>query len=199
MSSSTLSRSSTDDASFDDIPRDELVRLLKRVTSERDELLSELCKVKKAKTTAAAGGMVVPPFNASAAMKRITSTAVREIKKTGHNRNKKPWTQINESLPVSTSHSAATELFSGIPPASITPHLIKWQLDGQQVSDWLGVQYVHPVKYDGKVWCLKGQRPPKVDAWAYFERLEAKYTKKTGQLQLKFRTFMGPPVLDPLY
>jgi hypothetical protein len=70
--------------------------------------------------------------------------------------------------------------------------LIKWELHGPVITQWLVADssYVHPVKFDGKVLCFAGVKP-KIHAVAAFETLHAKYDKRQGSLQLKFRTYMA--------
>lgn len=46
--------------------------------------------------------VVVKPgaaFDVAAYKKRIASSAAKAIKKSAHNRHKKPWTELSESLP----------------------------------------------------------------------------------------------------
>jgi hypothetical protein len=52
----------------------------------------------------------VPAFNVVAAKKRFTSSAVKATKKSAHNRQKKPWGEISDSLPDT---EAALTLFAG--------------------------------------------------------------------------------------
>ena len=49
-------------------------------------------------------------------------------------------------------------------------------------------KHVHPVKFDGKVWCFGGQKP-KIYACAGFESLEVKV--EAQMMTLKFRTFLA--------
>jgi len=174
-------------SNLDALPKDELVRLLKRVASERNDLVSSSSNNKKQKTAPAAAAL--PSFNVPAAKKRIASTAKKLIKKTAHNRSKKPWTELSEQVP---DLAACLELFSGFATTSETARLLKWELSGAEIAHWLNMTdepYVHPVKFDGKVWAFAGAKVH-IYAWAGFETLQAKYEKKTGNLQLKFRTYM---------
>ena len=61
-----------------------------------------------------------------------------------------------------------------------------------------GYALVHPVAFDGKVWCFAGGPMPKVYAWAGFESLEVKFEPSSSLLTLKFRTFMAGSG-DPSY
>jgi hypothetical protein len=166
---------------LDSLPKEELVRLLKRVADERNDLNSRAAKKPKAAAPA-------PAFNVAAAKKRIASSAIKAIKKSAHNRQKSPWTQIAESLP---NTEAALALFANCIPSSDTARLTKWELNGDAIHNWLGISpCIHPVKFDGKLWAFAGGPKPKIHAWAAFETLQAKFEKKTGHLTLKFHTYM---------
>ena len=117
----------------------------------------------------------------------MASAAIKAIKKTTHNFARKSWNEISESLP---NTEAALTLFEGCCLSSDTARMIKWEQRGADISAWLGTsQFVHPVKFDGKIWCLSGRETPKIHAWAAYETLQVKFEKKTGHLTLKFRTF----------
>lgn len=194
---------------LESLERSELIRLLKRVADERDKLRVEMENpaAKKAKTSTTLAPIfcsnnsstpgstttnpqTTPSFNASAAKKRIAKNTVRLVKKSAHNDKKKPWTEVTDSIPSSAS---AIQLLEGHTPKSDTARMIKWELLGNDtVVNWLGLEekFIHPVKFDGKVWCLAGEKP-KIYAWAAFEKVEIKYIKNTGSLEMKFRTFMA--------
>ena len=178
-------------ADLNSLPKEELVRLLKRVADERNDFERAAKKPKAAAVVTAAAPTVAAAtpaaFNVAATKKRMASAAIKAIKKAAHNRAKKPWTEISESLP---NTEAALALFEGYHSSSDTPRLTKWELRGADISAWLGTsQFVHPVKFDGKIWCLSGRETPKIHAWAAYETLQVKFEKKTGHLTLKFRTF----------
>lgn len=140
---------------------------------------------------AVAPAVVAPPFNVVATKKRIATAAVRAIKTSAHNRQKKPWSLVWDRLP---NLAAAMTLFEELAVDSDSARQIKWILhDGDAIAQWLGGtnnKYVPNVKFDGKVLCI-GNFKPKVYAWASYESLEAKFEKKTGLLSLKFRTFLA--------
>jgi hypothetical protein len=172
---------------LDSLPKEELVRLLKRVANERNDLNSRATKKPKAAAVVAAAAAATPAFNVAVTKKRIASSTIKAIKKAAHNRAKKPWTEISESLP---NVEAAVALFAGCHSSSNTPRMTKWELSGAAIATWLGTsQFVHPVKFDGKLMCFGGVKP-KIHAWATYETLQVKFEKKTGHLTLKFRTFM---------
>jgi hypothetical protein len=179
-------------ADLNSLPKEELVRLLKRVADERNDLDSSRA-AKKPKATAVVTAVVtttatIPAFNVAATKKRMASATIKAVKKAAHNRAKKPWTEISESLP---NTEAALTLFEGYPSSSDTARMTKWDLRGADISAWLGTSsFVHPVKFDGKLICFGGVKP-KIHAWAAYETLQVKFEKKTGHLTLKFRTFMA--------
>ena len=77
-----------------------------------------------------------------------------------------------------------------VSPFSDTSRMIKWKLKGTEVSLLFGASddeevFVHPVKYTGKVWAMKGSRAPKIYSWAGFESAEVKFEKK------RFDDFQG--------
>lgn len=147
-------------------------------------------------------------FKVDAVKKRIAKKSYMLVKKTPHNKAKKPFTEINEAVP---NEACALALFDGFEPKSDTNRLAKWELTGEQVIQWLHNnspkhRFIHPVKFDGKVIAFGGAKPF-VYAWAAYESLQAKFDKKGASLQLKFRTKMvgsgrpedgkdGPPSLS---
>lgn len=77
-----------------------------------------------------------------------------------------------------------------VSPFSDTSHMIKWKLQGTEVSLLFGASddeevFVHPVKYTGKVWAMKGSRAPKIYSWAGFESAEVKFEKESGLTTFK--------------
>lgn len=163
-------------ADLDSLPKDELVRLLKRVNTERDELIRSNKKIKTSFSSS---------FNVEATKKRIASAATKTIKKTGHTFSKKPWTEISESLP---DEAAALALMGGYEAKSNTARMIKWEFS--DVANWLGTSpFIHPVKYEGRILTFPGEPVPKVYLWASYETVQIKFEKKTGHLTLKFRTY----------
>jgi hypothetical protein len=143
-------------------------------------------------------------FKVDAVKKRIAKKSFLLVKKTAHNKVKKPYTELNESVP---NAAAAMALFEGFEPKSDTHRLAKWELSGDEIVEWLHLasQWIHPVKFDGKV-ILFGGAKPFVYAWACYDALQARFDKKGASLSLKFRTKMvgsgrpmegrdGPPSL----
>jgi hypothetical protein len=166
---------------LDNLPKEELVRLLKRVADERNDLNSRAAKNPKAAAPD-------PVFNVAAAKKRIASSAIKAIKKSAHNRQKSPWTEISDSL---GNTEAALALFADCIPSSDTARFIKWELNRDDIHNWLGISpIIHPVKFEGKLLGFRGGPKPKIHAWAAYETLQAKFEKNTGHLTLKFHSFM---------
>lgn len=187
-------------SNVDHLSRDELVSLLKRTTAERDAAIRENnnnSNKKKLKTTAT--GVVVPvadagsTFNAAATKKRLIATSIKAIKKSVHNFNKKPWTEIFDSVPT---EQAARQLFGNI-LSSDTKRMCEL-VPGDMAHEWMGSEFIHPVKSDQKYPAMFG--PVKDHAWARIEEFLVMYDKATKQLTLKFLTRMvsnNPP--HPIY
>jgi hypothetical protein len=142
-------------------------------------------------------------FNVAAAKKCIASAATRAIKKSAHNRQKKPWTEVSDSLP---SVEASLELLAGFQSASDTKTMVKWELYGNAIHQCLGMEpYIHPVKFDdtfsplvvlltavsshkhlgiltqtGKLLVFRGGPMPKIHAWVAFETVQIKYESRQG-------------------
>jgi hypothetical protein len=98
-------------SNLDELPKEELVKILKRVASERDGLVASAAN-KKQKTAPAASSA---PFDVKKTKKRILTSAKRLIKKTAHNRAKKPWTELSETVP---SEEACLALFEATFPTA---------------------------------------------------------------------------------
>lgn len=191
------------------LPPDHLIHLLRIVAAERDDLFQQLQR-EHAKTAAlfqndvygfphpepATAALAVPEeidrapstFRVDAAKKRIAKKSYNLVKKTAHNKTKKPYSEISEAVPTVAK---VYSLFEGYGVKVETSRLIKWQLTGGQVVEWLGGanKYIHPVRFDGKVIAF-GTSKPFIYAWASYDGLQAKYDKKGGSLTLRFRTKM---------
>merc|ERR1712039_362810 len=106
-------------------------------------------------------------------------------KKAAHNDKKKPYTEISEGLPRHHSLSLLGSLGTTV---SDTKKMQKRMLTPQEVENFLGISDIHPVKFDGKVLCMVGERPS-VYAWAKVESLEVKVEE--NMTSFKFRTWMS--------
>jgi hypothetical protein len=202
-------------AELEYLPQEHLIHLLRIVVAERDELYQTLQREQAKSAAAVAAAAVAAPtfqndaygfpypaaadtaqppsgvpssFKVDAVKKRIAKKSFTLVKKTAHNKAKKPFTELNEAVP---NAACALSLFEDFDPKSDTTRLIKWDLTGDEVVEWLGGlnKYIHPVKFDGRVIAFGGAKPF-VYAWAAYESLSAKYDKKGGTLSLKFRTKM---------
>ena len=179
----------------------DLVLLVKQLCSERSALEEQVSKKPKGSSTASAsssssvqsklGSAVSAPSASelSTLKKRLADKAVKAIRKTKHNDKRKPYTEVSEGMP---SKTVALKLLEGLPMKSDTARLTRWLLDGDDtIAGWLGIEkLVHPVGFDGKVWCFGGASP-KVYAWAGLESCEVKYEPASNLLTLKVRTFMA--------
>ena len=133
--------------------------------------------------------LAAPKATELAAMKkRLADKSAKAIKKTKHNDKRKPYTEVNEGMP---NKATALALLEGLAPKSDTLRMTRWLIEGDAAAAWLGIErLVHPVTFDGKIWCLRGERP-QVYAWAGIETLEIRYEASSNLLSLKFRTFIA--------
>lgn len=185
------------------LPKDELVSLLKRVATERDDLRAKkkarsifdneqddartqsTASVTTMSSSSSSSILSASSFSSKTFKKRLHTTAVRLIKKAAHNRSKKPWTEITDSVP---SLEAVQTLMEGF-DKSESARMMTWELKSLDVAKWLGCSpFVHRVKFDGKVILGNAKQ---VYAWAGFDSCQVRFEKKTGQLRCKFRTFMA--------
>ena len=51
-------------------------------------------------------------------------------------------------------------------------------------------QSIDGVKFDGKAWVLKGSSSPAIKVAVTYDTVELRYTKETGLLAVKVRTYM---------
>ena len=181
------------------LDNDALVTMVKRLAKERDDLAAEVAKKPKtaAVASAAGGAQASSAVDTKALLQRLKTKAVSAIKKTKHNDKRKPYTEVCEGVPTK---AAALALLAGFAPRSDTARMTRWVLEAADVPRWLACErLVHPVAFDGKVWCIAGSRP-QVYAWAGFEQLEVKWEQGSGLLTCKFRTYMagsGQPSVNP--
>jgi hypothetical protein len=206
-------------ANLDYLPREEIVNLLKRVTSERNSLDAALRSSKKRTKTShyqpepppvqvvqpwaspPAPAVQAAPFNVIATKKRIFKTATVQIKKTVHSDRNKPYTDLTDYIPTEL---ALMSLMEGYPPKSVTKCWMTWTLNHDQILDWWNMHenpYIHPVANRIKTICFVGSKP-NVYAHAAIESIDIKWERKTGIFKLKCRTFVAgtgrPPHFAPL-
>ena len=80
----------------------------------------------------------------------LAKKCVAAIKKTAHNHKKKPYTQVCEGI----SSCDALALLGTLGNSSGSARIHKRSLSPAEVVQFLGIEEVHPVKFDRKVWCL---------------------------------------------
>ena len=170
---------------LESLPREDLVALVRGLATERDALEFEKTSKKQATTpatSAAAKPAAKPPASAGVdaksvqtILRRLCEKSEKAIKKTKHSQSRKPYTEVTEGCP---SKELAVALMRGQSAyqKSDTARMTRWLLpDAASTSAWLGIgQTVHPVAFDGKVWCFGGQRPS-IYAHAKIESLEVKF------------------------
>merc|ERR1712039_421583 len=110
---------------------------------------------------------------------------ISAIKKTAHNEKKKPYSEVSEGIPREQALSLLGSLGT---VKSDTKRMHKRILFSEDVRELLGIEEVHPVKFDGVTWCLAGETPS-VYAWARVESLEVKVEESL--LSMKVRTYMS--------
>lgn len=185
---------------------EQLQSLVRSLAAERDDLkkwkvdlaspvFSAPPSAKRSKPSPAAAqsplaGANAPPALSAAEvrkkLKALGKKCVREIKKVAHNDKKKPYTTVTEGMPKA---EALVLLGSVGTQISSTARMDKISVAPSEIPAWLSIdKFVHPVKFDGKVWCFAGQNP-KVYAWAGFESLEVKL--EAHMMTLKFRTYQA--------
>jgi hypothetical protein len=86
------------------LPKEELVRLLKRVADERNDLDSRASKKPKAAAIVTAAA-VTPTFNVAATKKRMACAAIKTIKKTTYNWKGNPGPRFRRAFPTPKRHS----------------------------------------------------------------------------------------------
>lgn len=201
---------------LDSLSKEELMRMLRSVASEREALMAPKKDCDGVDASLGGGetdihgegagavpGMFnhkqimpfipAPPrikpsavYKIDQAKTRIAETLANMIKKKGHNWKGRPSTEVTEDVP---SLENVRELFVGYPEVNKTARSYRWQLNGDQIVEWLGIsKYVHPVKFDGKVVCTIGQND-NIYAFAGYDSMLAKYEQGTSTLTLKVKTF----------
>jgi hypothetical protein len=165
--------------------------LRKLVASERDEI--HVSKKAKTVTSGASSSATTKSTKSTTSSSSIVKTfkqrlynhAVPLIKHKAHNYQRKPWTEIEDLLPV----EVAEKFMDGFPAKSQSEHYIKWELKDIEVARWLECgPYIHRVKFDG--WTL-GKRASSVYAWAGFDSCQVELERSTGILQVRIRTFVA--------
>ena len=132
------------------LSRDELAGLVKCLETERDAALDRDAK----KPRPSPADTEPSAKEVSAVLKRLADKSWRAIKKTKHNQQRKPYTEVTEGVPTK---ALALSLMgrSKAQMQSDTARMTRWLFDvgeGASAADWLGMdQVIHPVAFDGKV------------------------------------------------
>jgi hypothetical protein len=137
-------------------------------------------------------------FDVAGTKKRILKNATQRIKKTVHTDRNKPYTEVLECVPT---EAAVLLLMTGFEPKSHRHPMIKWQLNEEQVIDWLNMYdspLIHPVTNKINTICLFGQKP-NLYVHAKIESLEIKWERKSGSFNLRFRTMVAGYGTPPHY
>ncbi len=205
-----------EDSEFENLSHSDLVSLVKALHKERESLEARLPSTSSAGKSiapsassgsgkkAAAPAAVQPPGPSAgelkAIMKRLSEKMAKAVKKTKQNGKRKPRCEVSEGIP---SKATALKLLESCSQyqKSDTAKMTRWIIDDDTaIADWLGIEkLVHPVAFDGKVWCLAGSRP-QVYAWAGFASLEVKYVPSANLLTLNMHTYYagsGSPETRP--
>lgn len=117
----------------------------------------------------------------------LSKKCIAAIKKTAHNDKKKPYTEVCEGI----GRSVSLALLGDLGTITSDTRVHKRRLSPGDVAQLLGIEEIHPVKYDGKtsidgIECMAGERPY-VYAWAKVDCLEIKV--EDAMMSLKFRTY----------
>jgi hypothetical protein len=120
--------------------------------------------------------------------KALFALVKRAVKKEKHNDKKKP--KIPEVSAV-WPKSVWDDLLGALPVDSDSAMMIKVTVPPGYAVRVLGWDaLIHPVKFDGKVWCAPGHYPS-IYAIASYDSIEFKYKKKDGMVSAKVRTYMA--------
>jgi hypothetical protein len=154
--STPLKRSATEvPGNLHALSHEELIELVTSLAAERDNLSRKKSRVdvdsskrsSMIQTTLAPQN--VPSVDISAIKKRLCAKSIKAIKKTKHNDNRKPYTEVTEGLP---SKESAMQLLKGFPMKSDTARMTRWVLNPSEIVSFIGCEsIIHPVAYDGKV------------------------------------------------
>ena len=178
-------------ADLSSLDRQALEGLVHELASERDALERAAKKPAPSPATVAPASSAPSEAQVRQILARLAEKSQKAIKKTKHNDKRKPYTEVTEGVP---NKALALALLRGQErfQKSDTARMTRWVFEGPDaVTNWLGLERtIHPVAFDGKVWCLAGQRP-QVYAHAAVESLDVKFEPSANLLTLKFRTFLA--------
>jgi hypothetical protein len=144
----------------------------------------------------------VPFIDIAEIKERIYKDASERIKETIHTDRNKPYTAVIAES--SFAEASILALMADYIPIKTTNTMMIWLLEEEQILDWFHIRdtpYIHPVANEIATICFKWEKNPTVYAHAKMEQVEIKWERKTGTLQLKFRTwvvgFGRPPSFQP--
>lgn len=88
-----------------------------------------------------------------------------------------PWSEIAEGMSLEMADALCSEL----PLSSDSKQMKRWDLcckyGGDGIALWLATEpEVDNVKFNGKVWCMRGMPAPRIKARACFLTLEVKHS-----------------------
>ncbi|KAK3238777.1 hypothetical protein CYMTET_51242 [Cymbomonas tetramitiformis] len=153
-------------------------------------------KVKEVKNivTSQVQSFVLSAGNRRSILDKLARKTVQAVKKTGHNRYKKPYTIVTEGCPSLAYAKALLGEQDSQQSSSSKTRLTKWFIGPQEIRTWLPSlpENIFPVPFDGKQWILPGQEYDKRfwQTTAEFESLQVTFVAADSLLTLKFRTYM---------
>jgi len=179
-------------ADLEALSKAELISLVQCLAKERETTPGAPAKRAKASPApqAAAAAPGLSAQERKKVLEKLGKNAEKAIKKTAHNDKKKPYSTLTEG--IADKATALALLGDHGTVVSDSKKMHKRTMSPDEIVAWLGVEpRVHPVKFDGKVWCFAGGPSPKVYAHAAYESLEVKYEPSSLLLTLKFRTYLA--------
>jgi len=165
------------------------------------------------------GGGSFSDKDVAAFRKRISSKAVRMIKKNAHTNRNKPWTEFTEGIPKDESGELLLkELMRPYHESNMksdTKRMTKWcfkldsnvdddssEEDQDKIQTVLGTpKWIHPVKCNLQCYLAPGEYFAGFYAVAGYCQLDVKYDKPSSSVTFKIRTYLkqtGDPEYVPL-
>lgn len=187
-------------SNLDQLDKVDVLNLLKRVVSERNNLSTEMSRLKKkpclnhaysAQQPASAATVASPvSFDVIGAKKLIFQKATSKIKKTTHTVNGKPYTSV---VAKDVTEASMMKLINVHEPKLNSSNRITWLLNEEEVLDWLNIRdtpHIHPVANKmRRFFMIYGSNTTnEVYVHAGIESVDIKWSSKSGTLHLKFRT-----------
>lgn len=191
---------------LEELSKVELIALIRQLVVERTLPVPPQKKRKAVDTSVGASHAVaivaapavITPTQIDAVKKRMGKAVFKAVKKATHGGSKKPKVEVFEgNMSPAMIHAIMKVEGESLTPTSDTKLMTKWVLHNDlAITDIIkSDRLVHPVRHDGKGFIPPGAN---VYAWAGFDMMEVKYTKKDQSLALKVKSFVaatGPPDL----